>query len=157
MSENRKLDELIKLGWSLGDFKELLTEIKQLSSEKIELETENLSKDRKLEHIISVALDKLGCPIDFTGRIYAEYAIKYCIKVDPYFLKVMKEIYSETAKVFNTTTSRVQRNIRYLVEKITEIKSGTYKAIFPNQRKDNLTTKQFIYGCANYIKHNFKF
>lgn len=157
MSENRNLNELINLGWSLDNLKELLTELKQLFSEKSAMKHESISNDRALAIIISDLLDELGCPVDIIGRRYAEYAIKYCINASPHFPEVVKEIYPATAKEFNTTPSRVERNIRNLVEKVREKTTRNYKCIFPHQQRCSLTNKQFIFGCANYIRNNFKF
>jgi two-component system response regulator (stage 0 sporulation protein A) len=75
-------------------------------------DTNNYSIDKRLVK----TLHELGMPSHIKGYNYITYAIKLVYgKKENTKIKI-KNLYEETAQKFNTTVSRVERNIRHAIE-----------------------------------------
>ncbi len=72
--------------------------------------------DKNLEIIISNYLKELGTLANVNGYHYLKYGIGILIKDMTLISQISKIIYPMIAQKFNTTPSRVERNIRHAIE-----------------------------------------
>ena len=124
-----------------------------------ELAHEDTSPKRTITEIyIFNLLDELGAPCRFSGREYILEATQYVLihgKVN-----FSKELYPHIAKKFDSTPSRVERDIRVIIEKCFEQHNEQLLSIFQNTinpKSGKVTNSEFIYGLANYTKKNVYF
>ena len=122
---------------------------------KSEINTEALRK------IVTTELKKFCILPDILGYYYIQESVIYIIeelKNDPTFSTL--ELYSIVADKFNTSTSKVERSIRYAIEKcfftnkeITEKTVLEYFCIdYPKREKP--TNTEFLFTVAEYISIN---
>lgn len=81
------------------------------TSKKI-IQTPQLS----LELEISDVLRHIGVPAHIKGYQYLRKSIEYCVNEPEMIESITKLLYPEVAKVFATTSSRVERAIRHAIE-----------------------------------------
>lgn len=77
--------------------------------------TFNAPKLTKEEHI-STILQKSGIPVNLKGYNYLKVAIKLSIEQPELLESITKSLYPTVAKNVNTTSSRVERDIRHALE-----------------------------------------
>ena len=75
-----------------------------------------LEKDAALRDTITTALTEIGVPAHLKGFRQLRYAIFVAVKYPDMIYSVTKCLYPATAKEFQTTPSRVERNIRHAIE-----------------------------------------
>ncbi len=96
---------------SLFSHIENLTENK----EKINIEADELSGG-ELEYQITKIFHQIGIPAHIKGYQYLRTAIMYSVKDPEMIGNITKTLYPTIAKVYKTTTSRVERAIRHAIE-----------------------------------------
>ncbi|MBQ8551717.1 MAG: sporulation transcription factor Spo0A [Clostridia bacterium] len=85
-------------------------------SETISTSSAEALADEPLEMQITTILHNLGIPAHIKGFTYLRCAISMTV-ADPDMINyVTKSLYPSVAKVYNTTTSRVERAIRHAIE-----------------------------------------
>jgi hypothetical protein len=72
--------------------------------------------DGELRHIITEILHDIGVPAHIKGYKYLREAIVITVNDDNAVEAITKFLYPEVAKVFQTTSSRVERAIRHAIE-----------------------------------------
>ncbi len=101
-------------------------ELEDLKAEWIGLqEKSQLSSIPLEEKKVILLLKKLGVPKHILGYKYLKEAILIAKENPQYMEGITKVIYTEVAKKFKTTPSRVARSIRYAIE--TTCQRGNYK------------------------------
>lgn len=102
------------------DYEILADRILQLTEIKKEPEfITALSKgitDNQLELMITEIIHQIGVPAHIKGYHYLREAIILCIKDGEMINSVTKILYPTVAKMYNTTSSRVERAIRHAIE-----------------------------------------
>lgn len=108
------------------------------------------------EKDISELLRDMGMPYNLQGFDYTKEAIMIILSSDKARGLTTKTIYPEVAVKFNTTPSRIERNIRYSIEKTMEY-TRTYtlnkvlkSAYSPETGKP--TNSEFLFTVAEYLK-----
>lgn len=107
-----------------------------------------------IEEKITYYLQKMAIPPNIKGFDYLKEAINKFVKNNTIYMK--KELYPEVADIFNTTSTRVERNIRHAIEvgfsradpsDIEEIFGNTFSA-----NGGNPTNSEFIAMIADLVK-----
>lgn len=99
-------------------------------------------------------LNDLGVSCDLKGRGYIEYALEQ-ILVNGH-MSMSKELYPAMAIEFNVSASRIERGIRFAIEKTFQnCPPDVLQSYFGNTIdycSGKLTNVQFLYGVAKYIE-----
>ena len=105
-----------------------------------------------LKVVISQILTNLGVPNRMLGYRYCRSAIVTIIQ-DPNMLNnITEELYPQLAKLYNSTPSRVERNIRAVIEKLW--KQGNLLLLGGFYNKP--TNKEFLSTIADRVKMRWK-
>lgn len=124
MTLREQLIQLKKLGWTMDSLIELAEAL------EVTTKTENVGKicesgkknsqektrEKSLELIVSDVIRKLGVPAHIKGYCYIREAIIMCIEDSHAIESITKILYPDIAKKFSTTPSRVERAIRHAIE-----------------------------------------
>ena len=91
--------------------------IERLSSWKTEKQKRTAEiSDNDIEVVISDIMRQIGVPAHIKGYQYLRTAIKLSVEDSDMLGSVTKLLYPTVAKIFNTTSSRVERAIRHAIE-----------------------------------------
>ncbi len=107
----------------------------------------------KLHDLIEEKLDSFCFNRCHLGYHYLCSAIEICYEHNVFIKNLTNEIYEEIASIYNSTTSKIERNIRTAINFATRQKS---------YRKDNpmkiqrITNRNVIFYIANLIKHDLQ-
>ena len=116
----------------------------------------NVSDDILLEEEISKVLHEVGVPAHVKGYVYLKKAIAMVYYDQNLMSAVTKILYPDIAKIYNTTSSRVERAIRHAIEiswvrgnvdAISEIFSYTI-----SYKKSKPTNSEFIAMIADTLQ-----
>lgn len=106
------------------------------------------------EIIVSDVLKDLGISPDLKGYHYARSAI--CRLLEDTTYTHFTKIYYDIADEFNSTYSRVERCIRFVVDKM--MLKGNHDLVTkifrdcPSKDSGRLTNSQFVFGIVDYIR-----
>ena len=107
-------------------------------------------KRKMIYHI----LNELGVSCDLTGRTYIEYALEHLLANGR--MSMNNELYPAMAMAFSATKGRIERGIRYSIERMFECCSPNvldkYFGNTVNYDSGKLTNTQFLYGVVKYIE-----
>lgn len=107
----------------------------------------------------SVILKDLGISANLLGYHYLRYGIELVMNDMSYMNNIVKKLYPEIAKKFDTKPSRVERVIRFAIEQGWH-RGGPYAmdAVFGHSVKEgvNPTNAEFICTVADYIKEGIE-
>lgn len=107
------------------------------------------------EIIVSDLLKDLGISPDLKGYHYARSAICWLLEENPTYTDSTK-IYCHIADEFNSTYSRVERCIRFVVDKM--MLKGNYDLVTKifghcaSNDSGRLTNSQFVFSIVDYIR-----
>ena len=76
----------------------------------------NVVAERELELQITNVIHQIGVPAHIKGYQYLRTAILYSVRDSEMIGNITKMLYPSVAKVYKTTTSRVERAIRHAIE-----------------------------------------
>lgn len=96
----------------------LVTRIFNLAN-NIEIDTMNYCFNDdilSMESQITYLINGMGIPMSVKGYVYLKEAISLVIKDVSFLSSVIKRLYPDIAKKYNTTSAKVERAIRYIVE-----------------------------------------
>ena len=117
---------------------------------------ETIPKDEKK---VTEILTNLGIPRNVDGFFFLRAAIYYCIEDESLLKAITKKLYPKIAKEFKTTSSKVERAIRYAIE--IDCKKGNLEYIQTvfgytiDGLKGKPTNSQFIAMIVDEVKlHN---
>lgn len=159
MEEKKALSESLekKLGCSLSTLAELLRESTiYLDAKPISTPDNSAKCEREERNRITSVLHNLGIPANLLGYTYLTEAILIFVQESEIPHNMSRELYPKIAKKYNTTSTRIDRTIRYAIEvawrhednKLAEeIFSHT---IFFNEC--NPTNRQFIAMLSEYLR-----
>lgn len=136
--------------------------IERLSSWKSEKKKHSLSAygDNDIEVVISDIMRQIGVPAHIKGYQYLRTAIKLSVE-DPEMLgSVTKLLYPTVAKLFHTTSSRVERAIRHAIEVAwdrgdVDVLSSYFGYTIQSQR-GKPTNSEFIAMISDKLKLSLK-
>ena len=136
--------------------------IERLSSWKSEKKKHSSSPygDNDIEVVISDIMRQIGVPAHIKGYQYLRTAIKLSVE-DPEMLgSVTKLLYPTVAKLYNTTSSRVERAIRHAIEVAwdrgdVDVLSSYFGYTIQSQR-GKPTNSEFIAMIADKLKLSLK-
>lgn len=116
--------------------------------------------DDELEFIISDIMRQIGVPAHIKGYLYLRASIMLCINDNEMLSSVTKILYPSVAKMFNTTSSRVERAIRHAIEVAwdrgdVDVLSSYFGYTIQAQR-GKPTNSEFIAMIADKIKLSMK-
>ena len=110
-----------------------------------------------MDKIVFLTLNKIGVPCHLKGRKYIEFAVEKILEDQFYVHDLMKCLYYETAKEFNTSVTNVERGIRNaIICTFNEVNWSELNDIFGNcisKRTGMPDNKRFLAGVAEYIRH----
>lgn len=114
---------------------------------------------QKDEKKVTEILTNLGIPRNVDGFFFLRAAICYCIEDERLLKAITKKLYPKIAKKFETTSSKVERAIRYAIGKGCEKGDLEYIQRVFGSTIDGLTGKptnaQFIAMIVDEVKlHN---
>ena len=119
-------------------------------SEGRSLASENYDTDKDIERKVNNIMKELG----ITGNINGyDYLIEAVIRVykDPSYMKaITKRLYPDIAKKFDSTSSNVERNIRFAVTKA--FKNSNNGAINKYFSKGKYTNSTAIADLVNFVR-----
>lgn len=107
-----------------------------------------MTNKNQLDLKIANYMHDLGVPVHIRGYLYLREAIKMGVQDRNILNYVTKELYPSIAKVFNTTSNKVERAIRHAIE--TTFKNSSSELlheifdIYIDKRKRKPTNSQFI-------------
>lgn len=105
-------------------------------------------------------LVELGVPEHLNGHAYLVYAVVAMIHRPSLRKEITKVLYPETAKVFDTTASRVERGIRHAVEVVFE--RGDYETLWKifgatvSIHKSKATNLEFLTRVSNVVRQRME-
>lgn len=114
-----KIDELRKRGVTCGEILDNVSKVIDsiLSKRSGDTnETEFIQPENELENYVTEILCDIGIPSHIKGYRYVRTAIIMGIENPDVMEAVTKVLYPEIAKVYSTTSSRVERAIRHGIE-----------------------------------------
>lgn len=105
--------------------------------------------------IIYKQLKHLGVPANLLGYRYLQEAMSIVLEDPEIINQITKKVYPKVAEICDSTSSRVERDIRYAVEYVFE--HTDYNVLYryfgnTNSNSGKLTSVRFIAGVAEYIK-----
>ncbi len=152
---------LVQLSSDVGITRQILEQLFLLIGDSQQIfsnsSLENKKKDEKdeLEYKITQMLRELKIPPSIYGYEYLKTAICYVYKHGN--VSVTKILYPYIAKEFNSSTSRVQRNLRKAIQtswdKYDPIVFKKYIG-YSNNEDDCPTVSEFVNILAEYLKYN---
>lgn len=127
------------------------------SSEESVEDTKKEISEEVLEQKITSALKLIGIPAHIKGYGYARQSILLLLKEEVLYLSsVTKALYPEVARIYKTTSSRVERAIRHAIELAWERGNiDIQEKIFGYTISSEMgkpTNSEFLAGMADYIK-----
>ena len=119
---------------------------------------DNLSKQEKLSptklhNLIEEKLDSFCFNRCHLGYHYLCSAIEICYEHNVFIKNLTNEIYEEIASIYNSTTSKIERNIRTAINYATSQKA--YKRDNP-MKIQKITNRNVIFYIANLIKRGYQ-
>ena len=106
---------------------------------------------RSLDLEISELLRSIGMPIKMVGYKYLRDAIEMAVGEPDSDLSITKTVYPAVAEEYGTSSTNVERNIRYIIAATWERNDNIVVPFLPN-KKDKPTNSEFILGCAEHIR-----
>lgn len=107
------------------------------------------------QRIVYEHLKRLGVPTHLKGYKALLHAV-IIVGEDESTKPMTRVIYPKVAEITGSSSSRVERSIRHVVERVfTETDMDVLTEYFgnvPSGRKGKLTNSEFIYGIVEYIK-----
>ena len=79
-------------------------------------EASSTDKTKNLETEVTNIIHEIGVPDDIKGYQYLKEAIIMCVENMKVIDSITKVVYPTIAKMYQTTTSRVERAIRYAID-----------------------------------------
>lgn len=136
--------------------------IVRLSSWKAEKKKRELSPftDSDMDVVISDIMRQIGVPAHIKGYQYLRTAIKLSVNDSEMLGSVTKLLYPTVAKMYNTTSSRVERAIRHAIEVAwdrgdVDVLSSYFGYTIQSQR-GKPTNSEFIAMIADKLKLSLK-
>lgn len=128
-------------------------------SEKKKRELNDLS-DNEIDVVISDIMRQIGVPAHIKGYQYLRTAIKLSVNDSEMLGSVTKLLYPTVAKMYNTTSSRVERAIRHAIEVAwdrgdVDVLSSYFGYTIQSQR-GKPTNSEFIAMIADKLKLSLK-
>lgn len=141
------------------DAEVLSQRIKQITTWKSDDKTYTTPQN-DLEIVISEIMHQIGVPAHIKGYQYLRYAIILSIENDEMMNSVTKLLYPTVAKMFKTTSSRVERAIRHAIEVAwdrgdVDVLSSYFGYTIQNTR-GKPTNSEFIAMIADKLKLKLK-
>ena len=139
----------------------LRNEIVRVLSDTSESTTDISSvTDNVINDVIEDLLKELGAPCHLSGYEQTIYAMKLIISDSDYLEAVTYKLYPTVAKKFHSTPSRVERNIRHVIESAWSRQDleNAYR-IFGNTisiDKGKPTNSEFLACCAKVVKRRIR-
>ena len=136
--------------------------IERLSSWKTEKQKHAAASvlDNDIEIVISDIMRQIGVPAHIKGYQYLRTAIKLSVEDSEMLGSVTKLLYPTVAKIYSTTSSRVERAIRHAIEVAwdrgdVEVLSSYFGYTIQSQR-GKPTNSEFIAMIADKLKLSLK-
>ena len=135
--------------------------IERLSSWKTEKQKRTAEiSDNDIEVVISDIMRQIGVPAHIKGYQYLRTAIKLSVEDSDMLGSVTKLLYPTVAKIFNTTSSRVERAIRHAIEVAwdrgdVDVLSSYFGYTIQSQR-GKPTNSEFISMISDKLKLSLK-
>jgi len=135
--------------------------IERLSSWKTEKQKRTAEiSDNDIEVVISDIMRQIGVPAHIKGYQYLRTAIKLSVEDSDMLGSVTKLLYPTVAKIFNTTSSRVERAIRHAIEVAwdrgdVDVLSSYFGYTIQSQRGKH-TNSEFIAMISDKLKLSLK-
>ena len=158
----KEIEELIE---SIQGREELRIEIiitksddKKGNLEIKDLTVKSSNNNDLIEKRVTETLRELGVPVHLEGYGYIRNAIIIGIN-NPQILKnITKGLYPEIARINQTTSSKVERAVRYAIENSwkKDANRGLKRTLFQtsiDEKKDKPTNSHYISTIVDYIKH----
>ncbi len=134
----------------------------RLSNWKTEKKKRGLSPaaDNDIDVVISDIMRQIGVPAHIKGYQYLRTAIRLCVNDSEMLGSVTKLLYPTVAKMYNTTSSRVERAIRHAIEVAwdrgdVDVLSSYFGYTIQSQR-GKPTNSEFIAMIADKLKLSLK-
>lgn len=113
-----------------------------------------------IDVVISDIMRQIGVPAHIKGYQYLRTAIKLCVNDSEMLASVTKLLYPTVAKMYNTTSSRVERAIRHAIEVAwdrgdVDVLSSYFGYTIQSQR-GKPTNSEFIAMIADKLKLSLK-
>ncbi|MGN0521997.1 MAG: sporulation transcription factor Spo0A [Eubacterium sp.] len=138
--------------------KSVAKRITRLSNWKTEKKKRELSSslDSDIDVVISDIMRQIGVPAHIKGYQYLRTAIRLCVNDSEMLGSVTKLLYPTVAKMYNTTSSRVERAIRHAIEVAwdrgdVDVLSSYFGYTIQSQR-GKPTNSEFIAMIADKLK-----
>ncbi len=114
---------------------------------------EKMRKEGSLSRKVGMLLKYIGVPQGVSGYDYLKEAILLGLSDHSYLHNLIKGLYSEIAKKYNTTHSRVDRCIRHAVQVCIENidEDSEYVYIIGNS-KNKMINSNFISAIVHFIE-----
>lgn len=102
-------------------------------------------------------LRRCGVPPEVLGYRYIAYAIELINTNDEYLWRITKMLYPAVAEKFNTTWSRVERNMRHAIEHaFNSMPAAVLEEVFGNTvdaTTGKVTVSRFLAAVSEYTQY----
>ena len=128
----------------------------QTRGKYIEISKDSGKKEENLEALVTNVIHEVGVPAHIKGYQYLRTSIKLCVEDSEMLGSVTKLLYPTVAKMYNTTSSRVERAIRHAIEVAwdrgdVDVLSSYFGYTIQSQR-GKPTNSEFIAMIADKLK-----
>ena len=107
------------------------------------------------EKVISLILGKIGISPNIKGYRYLKKAITMTVKDENALVGITKCMYPEIGKLYNTTSSKVERAMRHAIDSAWKKEANrTYFEMVGLSAKGKPTNTKFIAAVSEYIRLN---
>lgn len=115
-------------------------------------------KEHKADSLVVALLRSLGVSMRMVGYKYIRDAVILAIKDPDALTAITKSIYPEIAKLHQSSSGNVERNIRYVIEVTWEKRNDPryadiFRKVFDNAERKPANSK-FIMACAEWINYS---
>ena len=141
------LEVLNQNGFTLTDLADLLDCTERVLNQPPVVPSSQDNKDLDLKVHVTKIMHNIGIPANISGYNYIREAI-ILVYNNPVIYKKSINLYSELAKMFETTPSRVERSIRYSIENTWYNAKNLEYINFKNRP----TAKEFIFAIVDYLR-----
>lgn len=140
--------------------KSVAKRIERLSNWRLEKKKAEISADADIDVVITEILHQIGVPAHIKGYQYLRTAIKLCVDDNEMLDAVTKLLYPTVAKMYSTTSSRVERAMRHAIEVAwsrgdVEVLASFFGYTIQSQR-GKPTNSEFIAMIADRLRLSLK-
>ena len=109
-------------------------------------------KNLNIGEVIDNTLIQLGIPINKSGFLHIKTSIQFAMESDAMLLSITRKVYPKVAKLFNTTSMAIERNIRTAVGFCEKNQTALYNQLKAQSNAEKMTNTVFLAMTIKHVK-----